>query len=98
MLEFREQRVLPNGVLLLSWQFGGKTPLSKLRERLEIIHVVMLGRFVQEGRFAADGGGVRHVALTVDARISLVDVLRSFDFGVPACPVVLSASLVLQAA
>ena len=83
--EFNELRVSPNGVLLLGWQLGGKTLLPKLRERLEIIHVVMLGGFVQEGRFAADGGGVRHVALTVYARIGLIDVLRSFDFGIPAC-------------
>ena len=42
----------------------------------------MLGWFIQESRSSIDRGGVRHIALAVDMKIGLVDVLGSFDFGV----------------
>ena len=49
-----------------------------------MVHVVMLSGFTQKSQFPTDRRGVRHVALVIHARVRLVNLLRSFDFGIPS--------------
>lgn len=54
----------------------------ELGKELKIVDMIMLGWFIQENRSSIDRG-IRHITLAVYARIGLVDVLGSLNFGVP---------------
>lgn len=81
-LELQKTWILSNLDLLLGWQTSWKTSFLEFPEGLEVIDMIMLGRFVEEGGSPVDGREVRHVVPTVSAKISLRDVLGPLNFGV----------------
>ena len=82
ILELQKTWILSNLDLLFGWQSGWKTFLLEFPEGLEVIDMIMLGRFVEESGFPIDGEEVCHVVPTICAKISLRDMLGPLDFGV----------------
>lgn len=62
----------------------GEAFFAETCKGLKEVDVIVTSRFTQEGVSSTNGGGVRHIALTIYTSICLCYMLRSLDLGIPS--------------